>query len=405
VGIVRLEDLPADSLVAVDLPPGQAWRRVLGELVDRGRPFLPLDRQWTARERRRVLDLARPAAFVTPEGLVAAPDPAPIDPARAMAVVATSGTAGEPRLVELGPVSVTSAVELSFGTFDRLLGRGVVRPDDPWVCCLSPAHVAGLLVLMRSILGGAPVIVTAGFQPERLFEEAPPGAHVALVPTMLGRLVEAERDLAGLGVLLIGGDGLDDGLRAAAESLGGTVVSTYGLTESCGGVVYGGLPFERTRVRLGGAGEIELHGPTLMEGYRHDPAATAAAFTLDGWMRTGDLGSLDGEPPLLRVEGRAGDVIRTGAEKVWPHEVEVALADHPAVGDIAVAGRPDPEWGQRVVAFVVPHLVDAPPTLEALRAHAADRLARFKLPKELVLVPELPRTPSGKLRRSGLPPG
>jgi o-succinylbenzoate---CoA ligase len=404
VEIAGLEKLPMDALVAVDVLPGQGWKGALGELVNRGRPFLPLDRRWTARERRRVLDRARPAAVVTPEGLVAAPDPAPIDPARVMAVVATSGTAGEPRLVELGPEAVTSAVELSFGAFDRLIGPGAVRSDDPWVCCLPPAHVGGLLVLMRSIHAGAPISVTERFDPARVWEEAPPGAHMALVPTMLGRLVDAGGDLARLGVLLVGGDGLDEGLRAAAESLGGTVVPTYGLTETCGGVVYGGMPFERTKIRLGGAGAIELRGPTLMEGYRHDPPATAAAFTLDGWLRTGDLGSLGGDPPALRVDGRAGDVIRTGAEKVWPHEVERALADHPAVGDIAVAGRPDPEWGERVVAFVVPHLVDSPPTLETLRDHAADRLTRFKLPRELVLVPELPRTPSGKLRRSGLPP-
>lgn len=404
MGIEALDRLPGDSLVAVDVSPGQGWRAVLGELVDRGRPFMPLDRRWSASERRRVLDLARPAAVVTPDGLVAAPDPAPIDPARAMAVLATSGTAGEPRLAELGPAAMTSAVELSFGAFDRLLGPGVVRRDDPWVCCLSPAHVGGLLVLMRSIFAGSPVDVTQ-FDPAPLWEESAPGVHMALVPTMLGRFVDAGRDLSRFGVLLVGGDGLDEALRGAAESLGGTVVSTYGLTETCGGVVYRGIPFDRTRARVSGAGEIEIRGPTLMEGYRHDPAATAAAFTLDGWLRTGDLGSLDGEPPLLNVDGRAGDVIRTGAEKVWPHEVEGALADHPAVGDVAVAGRPDPEWGQRVVAFVVPRLGDAPPTLEALRDHAADRLARFKLPKELVLVAELPRTASGKIRRSGLPRG
>jgi o-succinylbenzoate---CoA ligase len=399
-----LDRLPADSLVAVDVPPGQGWRAVLGELVARGRPFLPLDRRWSASERRRVLDLARPAAVVTPDGLAADLDPAPIDPERAMAVVATSGTAGEPRLVELGPAAMASAVELSFGAFDRLPGAGA-RRDDPWVCCLSPAHVGGLLVLMRSILGGAPVGETTGFDPGRIWEESPPGAHLALVPAMLRRFVDAGLDLARLGVLLVGGDVLDEELRGAAESLGGTVVSTYGLTETCGGVVYDGIPFERTGVRLGAGGEIELQGPTLMQGYRHDPAATAAAFTHDGWLRTGDLGSLVGEPPALTVEGRVGDVIRTGAEKVWPREVERALADHPAVGDVAVAGRPDPEWGERVVAFVVPRLADAPPTLSALRDHAAGRLARFKLPKELVLVAELPRTASGKVRRPGLPPG
>jgi acyl-CoA synthetase (AMP-forming)/AMP-acid ligase II len=139
-----------------------------------------------------------------------------------------------------------------------------------------------------------------------------------------------------------------------------------------------------------------------MDGYRHDPAATAAAFTLDGWLRTGDAGELEADG-RLRIDGRWDEAIRTGAETVWPQEVEEALRDHPKVTDVAVAGRPHPEWGQQVVAFVVPASVDDPPSLEELRARAAERIARFKAPGELVLVSEIPRTPSGKIRRGALP--
>ena len=97
-----------------------------------------------------------------------------------------------------------------------------------------------------------------------------------------------------------------------------------------------------------------------MEGYRDDPAATGEAFDVHGWLRTGDAGSID-DGGRVRVHGRLDDAIRTGAETVWPDEVERALADHPKVPDVAVAGRPDPEWGQEVVAFVVPVSIDAPP--------------------------------------------
>jgi acyl-CoA synthetase (AMP-forming)/AMP-acid ligase II len=152
-------------------------------------------------------------------------------------------------------------------------------------------------------------------------------------------------------------------------------------------------------VRLGAEGAIEVDGPMLMEGYRLDGAATGAAFTTDGWLRTGDLGAL-GDDGRLTVLGRADHVIRTGSETVWPEEVERALADHPRVGDVAVAGRPDAEWGQHVCAFVVPARTDEPPTLEELRAHGAERLARFKLPRDLRLVPEIPRTSTGKVRRA-----
>jgi acyl-CoA synthetase (AMP-forming)/AMP-acid ligase II len=123
---------------------------------------------------------------------------------------------------------------------------------------------------------------------------------------------------------------------------------------------------------------------------------------VDGWLRTGDLGELDAEGRLI-VHGRSDDAIRSGAEMVWPDEVEAALRSHPDVADVAVTGAPDREWGQRVVAWVVPVDRALPPTLEALRDHCRERLARFKAPRELILLDALPRTPSGKLRRAAVP--
>ena len=139
-----------------------------------------------------------------------------------------------------------------------------------------------------------------------------------------------------------------------------------------------------------------------MDGYRGDPSATARAFTVDGWLRTGDLGSLDAEGRLV-ADGRADDAIRTGGETVWPEEVEAVLRTHPRVADVAVAGEADPSWGQRVTAWVVPADRDHPPSLEDLREFTRASLSRFKSPRELRLVDELPRTPSGKLRRHALP--
>ena len=180
------------------------------------------------------------------------------------------------------------------------------------------------------------------------------------------------------------------------------MVSTYGLTESCGGIAYDGRLFDDTSARIDASGGVQLHGPTMMEGYRNDPAATAVAFTLDGWLRTGDTGALEPDG-RLRIDGRSDEAIRTGAETVWPHEVEDALRDHPKVAEVAVAGRPHEEWGQQVVAFVVPVSGDDPPSLEELRLHGAERIARFKLPRSVVAMSELPRTASGKIRRASLP--
>jgi acyl-CoA synthetase (AMP-forming)/AMP-acid ligase II len=169
-------------------------------------------------------------------------------------------------------------------------------------------------------------------------------------------------------------------------------------------VVYDGVPFEGTHVRLGHEQRIELRGPTVMQGYRHDGAATGAAFDVHGWLRTGDAGTID-DAGRLHVTGRLDEAIRTGAETVWPAEVERAIASHPKVFEVAVAGRPHPEWGQQVVAYVVPRTIDDPPSIEELRDHASDTIARHKTPREMVLLAELPRTPGGKVRRGALPDG
>jgi acyl-CoA synthetase (AMP-forming)/AMP-acid ligase II len=141
----------------------------------------------------------------------------------------------------------------------------------------------------------------------------------------------------------------------------------------------------------------------LFRRYRGDPVRTAAALR-GGWLRTGDLGRL-GHDGRLAVVGRVDDLVISGGVNVHPDEVEAVLAAHPQVAEAAVAGRPDPEWGQRVVAFVVPRDPASPPTLAGLRAFAGRRLAGAKVPRELVLVPALPRGPSGKLLRRLLPDG
>ncbi len=383
------------ELVAYALPPGFHWLEILAAHAHSGASFMPVDVRLTPGEQQRLIEKARPAVVVRPDEETVIADAAPTDPERAWAIIPTSGTAGEPRLAQLSLASVGSAVAASLDALDA-------SAYDAWVACLSPAHIGGLLVLLRGALTGSPVTIVERFEPGTLLSQAPDGAHVALIPTMLDRLVRGGGDLSSLGVLLIGGGALDPSLRRAAEELGGRIVETYGSTESCGGVVYDGIPFDGTDLRIGPEGGVELYGPTLMDGYRADPAATADAFTPDGWLHTGDIGSLD-DAGRLHVRGRAGDVIRTGAETVWPDEVEGVLRGHPQVADVAVAGRPDEEWGEHVVAWVVPTDPTDPPTLDQLREHCRDDLARFKAPRDLRIVSTLPRTSNGKVRRAALP--
>jgi O-succinylbenzoic acid--CoA ligase len=304
-------------------------------------------------------------------------------------VMPTSGTSGAPKLAELDDDGIGAALEAS-------AGRIGARPEDRWVCCLPLGHIGGMLVALRGVVQGVPVSVQRGFDVESFATEASAGARFAsLVPTALRRLLDAEVDLRAFGAILVGGAGLDPALRERAEAAGVNVVQTYGLTESCGGVVYDGVPLQGTAVRIAGpTGEIVLRGPSLMRGYRFDPGATSAAFEPGGWLRTGDGGALaDGR---LSVHGRLAEVIVTGGEKVWPATVERALSSHPAVLDAMVTGRPDDEWGQRVVAFVVPADAESPPDLGTLRDHVARFVPRFAAPRELVVVRDLPRTPSGK---------
>jgi O-succinylbenzoic acid--CoA ligase len=309
-------------------------------------------------------------------------------------VVHTSGTGGVPKLVQFDRPAIDAAVASSALALKA-------SPHDRWLCCLPLAHVGGLLVLLRSVLLGAPVTVHPRFDPEAVAAETD-SAFVSLVPTMLVRLLDAGGDLSHFRALLVGGAAVPAGLADRARAGGANLIETYGLTESCGGVVYDGRPLPGTEVRIDRDGGIRLRGPTVMRGYLDDAEATAQAFTDGGWLRPGDAGWIDIDG-RLRVAGRLDDLINTGGEKVWPAEVEAALQDHPGVAEVAVAGRADPEWGQRVVAYVVPADPTAPPSLEQLRDHAAMSLPRHKAPRELVLVPEgLPRTASGKVRRAAL---
>jgi o-succinylbenzoate---CoA ligase len=381
-----------DELVVIDLPPGPEWVGLVKRLWFDEVPFLPLDHRLTDRERRAIVDRARPHLVREAGGETLLADAAPVTPGVAI-VMPTSGTAGEPKLVELHRVAVVVAI----GRSAERLGA---TPGAPWLCPITPSHIGGLLVLLRAAILGAPVTIHERFDPRRLIEDGEGAAFASVVPAMVRRLVATDRGLHGL-TLLVGGDALDAETAGGARERGARLVTTYGLTETCGGFTYDGIPLEGMQVRLDAEGLIEVSGPTVMENYRLDPAATGAAFTTDGWLRTGDLGAID-DLGRLSVHGRADHVIRTGAEKVWPEEVERVLAGHPKVGDVAVVGRPDPEWGSRVSAFVVPAVIDDPPSLDELRVHGGDHLARFKLPRELSLVGEIPRTPTGKVRRHAL---
>ena len=386
-------DLRADDLVAVTLPPGQDWAVILGKVWEAGVALFPVDQRLPTSQARDLMDRAVPTIIVDADGWHRPGSGRPVGDGVAL-VVHTSGTGGVPKLVQFDRPAIDAAVASSTLALEA-------SPHDRWLCCLPLAHVGGLLVLLRSVLLGAPVTVHPRFDPGAVAAEAD-SAFVSLVPTMLVRLLDADADLSHFRAILVGGAAVPAWLADRARAEGANVIETYGLTESCGGVVYDGRPLPGTEVRIDGDGGIQLRGPTVMRGYLDDAEATARAFTDDGWVRAEDAGWIDGQG-RLRVAGRLDDLINTGGERVWPAEVEAVLQEHPAVAEVAIIGRLDPEWGQRVVAYVVPADPTAPPSLEALRDHVALSLPRHTAPRQLVLVPEgLPRTASGKVRRAAL---
>jgi O-succinylbenzoic acid--CoA ligase len=255
---------------------------------------------------------------------------------------------------------------------------------DHWLACLPLAHVGGLSVVTRALVTGTPLTVLRGFDADAV--QRSEATLVSLVATALGRI-----DPGRFRVIVLGG-------AAPPADLPANAVTTYGMTETGSGVVYDGLPLDGVEVRIDDGGQILLRGPMLLRCYRSGENPKDGG----GWFPTGDAGRIDRDG-RLHVAGRMADLIITGGENVWPDPVEAALRTHPAVADVAVAGRPDPEWGERVVAFVVPATGAPVPALDGLRAAVKETLPAYCAPKELVLVEALPRTALGKIQKHLLP--
>jgi O-succinylbenzoic acid--CoA ligase len=385
---------PPGALVALVLPRPAAAGAVVAAW-EAGEAVLPLDVDAPAPELAAVLAAARPTHLVDGDGRRALPGGRPVEPGVA-AVVATSGTGGAPKLVELG----ADAIAWSATATSRSLEAG---PGDRWLCCVPVHGVAGLAVVARAWHTGLPVEVHDRFDPAAVADAAGRATLVSLVPTQLRRLLDAGDHAARFRRVLLGGGPIPAPLVAEAASRGVHLVRTYGLTETVGGMTHDGHPLPGTEVRTDPEDELLIRGPMLFRRYRGDPNRSAAALR-GGWLHTGDLGRV-GPDGQLTVLGRRDDLIISGGVNVHPDEVEAVLATHPGVAEVAVAGRADPEWGWRVAAFVVPTDPERPPTLAELRSFALERLAAARAPRELVLVPSLPRTASGKFLRRLLPDG
>ena len=342
-----------------------------------------------------------------------------IDLSAVHTIIYTSGTSGRPKgaLLTFGNhwwSAVGSALNLG------------LQPGDRWLACLPLFHVGGLAILLRSVVYGIPVVLHNRFDPDemnRAIDEE--GVTIlSVVASMLHRMLEARGERPyprTLRCVLVGGGPVPRDLLEACARHGVPVVQTYGLTEAASQVTTlapedalrklgaAGRPLFPTEVRIesedgraappGEPGEIVVRGPTVTAGYFGRPRESQEALR-GGWLHTGDIGYLDHQG-YLYVLDRRDDLIVSGGENVYPAEVEEALRSHPDVLDAGVTGLSDEEWGHRVVAAVVMR-GGARPNAEALLAFCRERLAPYKVPKELRFVANLPRNAAGKLLRREL---
>jgi O-succinylbenzoic acid--CoA ligase len=352
-----------------------------------GPAILPLDADLPAGRIRQLIDVFQPNTVIDADGEATVRSLSPGISADTAVIITTSGSTGEPKGVELSAAALTHSAGAS-------LARVGARPGDRWLLCLPASHVAGVQVMVRSLLSGTELALAPTATAEAL--AASGCRHLSVVPTQLVRLLDepgGTAALAGFSSVLVGGAAAGAAVLDRARAAGINVLTTYGMSETCGGCVYDGVPLDGVRVRADDEGRLRISGPVLMNRYFGRPDLTGEVLDGDEFV-TSDLGFTDGGRVAIR--GRADDVINTGGHKVIPGEVAAALSSCPGVKEVVVVGRPDPEWGERVTAVVVPADPTDPPGLELLRIHVRETLPRYASPSEVELTEAIPVLPSGK---------
>lgn len=370
------------EIVALTIPGGAAFVDALQRVWEDGDAAFPVDPRLPGPELSQVMAAIAPSAIISDDGVRRSLDGGrPTEDGDAL-VMATSGTTGQPKGVVLTHDAVAASAE---ATSTRL---GIDPARHRWLACLPLAHVGGLSVVTRALHIGAGLVTHDRFDPDRVANALDEGVtHVSLVTRTLG-LVDTSR----FEQILIGG-------AAPPPDRPANVIATYGMTETGSGIVYERELLAGVELQADDEGEIWLRGPMLLRAYRDEAGENDPM--VNGWFATGDLGGIN-EDGTVFVLGRRQEVIVSGGEKVWPTRAEAILRELDSVADVAVIGAPDPDWGQRVVALVVATDPTNPPSLDELRSATKETLPAWYAPTSIRLVPTLPRTALGKLRRSAL---
>lgn len=363
------------NLLAIDLPLGPSLEVTIRHCVEHEQPFCVLDQRLSPRRKDEELALLEASAVLDASGQRERSEGRQVDDEVGL-VMLTSGSSGVPKAAELNWTALRASAEMT---------QASLRSTTPpvWFACLPANHIGGLAVLLRAMFTDASLVWNNDGDIEGA--AALGATHVSLVRTQLAR-----NDVSGYHRVLLGG-------ARPPEALPDNVITTWGMTETGSGVVYDGYPLDGVELSTVD-GELCVRTPTLFRSYRN--AARPCIIGPDGrddWFPTGDAAEIiDGR---LHVRGRLGFVINTGGEKLWPEDLEAVLTSLEGITDVAVTSVEDPEWGQRVVALVV---ADHSGLDDEIRDVASECIGPWAKPKEIRYVVAIPRTASGKIRRSEL---
>lgn len=369
-------------LIALDMPASTTFVDLVQRAWANGDAILPIDQRLPLAGKKMLLDAMAPSEIIDASFTASSlPNGRAMQDGDAL-VIASSGSTGAPKGIIHTHLSLLASAQAS-------ASRLQLTSKDHWLVCIPVSHVGGFSVISRALHTGAALTLHPTFDATAVQRASENGVtHTSLVATALSRI-----DTSLFRSILLGGS-------SAPDNLPDNVITTYGMTETGGGVVYNGMPLENVKVEIV-EGEILLQCPMLMRAYHGDQVD----LLNDDWYATGDMGEID-DNGKLSVHGRRTDMIITGGENVWPSVVENSLASHPMIHQIVIRGTPDTTWGQRVIAYVV--LNESIRTSEAallsdLRDHVKQSLPAFCAPQQIVLLAEIPRTSLGKVDLQALP--